>query len=273
MKKHLFRAACAALVLALLTAPSGVLAATSAEIKEEIAALEEEAYAISQRRDELKAQMEENAQQETDTLYRKSLIDQEMTLKQEEIANTTAQIEQYELLVAEKEAELEAARADEAALYSQYAERIRSMEENGAVTYWAILFKANSFSDLLGRMDMIMEISRADHTMMQELSAASEVIIAAEEELLASQDIVEEQRALLASQETELAAQSAEAEALIEELKAQGELLAEAEKAEEEALTEMYGEIAAKQEEYEVVNLRLQIHPISSIRNGRKKPR
>ena len=251
MKKHLFRAACAALVLALLTAPSGVLAATSAEIKEEIAALEEEAYAISQRRDELKAQMEENAQQETDTLYRKSLIDQEMTLKQEEIANTTAQIEQYELLVAEKEAELEAARADEAALYSQYAERIRSMEENGAVTYWAILFKANSFSDLLGRMDMIMEISRADHTMMQELSAASEVIIAAEEELLASQDIVEEQRALLASQEAELAAQSAEAEALIEELKAQGELLAEAEKAEEEALTEMYGEIAAKQEEYE----------------------
>ena len=251
MKKHFLRTAAALLALLLAVVPTQVSAATSAEIKEEIDALEEEAYAITLRREELQDEMEEVEWQEADTLYRKSLIDQDITILQEEIANTQAQIEQYELLVAEKEAELDAAREQENLLYEQYESRIRSMEENGGITYWSILFQASSFSDLLDRMDMIQEITRADQAMMVELNEASQVIVDAEEALLESQAAVEEQKAALALQEADLAAQSAEAQALIEELAAQGEVLAAAEKAEEEALYAMYEEIAEKQDEYE----------------------
>jgi len=251
MKKHFVRMAAALMALLLAVVPIHVSAATSAEIKEEIDELEEEAYAISLRREELQEEMDEVAWQEADTIYRKSLIDQDITILQEEIANTQAQIGQYELLVSEKEAELEAARDAEALLYSQYESRIRSMEENGNVTYWSILFQANSFSDLLDRMDMIQEITRADQAMMVELNAASQLIIDAEEELLESQAAVEEQKAVLALQQAELEVQSAEAQLLIDELAAQGEVLAAAEKAEEEALYDMYEEIAAKQDEYE----------------------
>jgi len=253
MKNHILRIASAALCLVLLfaAAPSDVYASTSAEIKEEIAELEAEAVEITERREDLQAQIAENAAMEDDTLYQKSLIDQEMTITQDEIANTQAQIEQYELLIAEKEAELDAAEENEAALYEQYADRIRSMEENGNVTYWSILFKASSFSDLLDRLDMIQEIARADQTMMTELNAASQVILEAQQSLEESQAIVEEQRALLAEQEAQLQAQSDEAQQLIDELVAQGEVLAELEQAEEDALLAMYAEIAEAQEQYE----------------------
>ena len=43
------------------------------------------------------------------------------------------------------------------------------MEENGNVSYWSILFKASSFSDLLDRIDMIREIASSDQEMMQQL--------------------------------------------------------------------------------------------------------
>ena len=37
------------------------------------------------------------------------------------------------------------------------------MEETGNISYWAILFGANSFSDLLDKIDVIQEIAKADH--------------------------------------------------------------------------------------------------------------
>ena len=40
-----------------------------------------------------------------------------------------------------------------------YQKRLRAMEENGDISYWAVLFQANSFSDLLGRIDMIREVA------------------------------------------------------------------------------------------------------------------
>ena len=253
MKKIVLRLTALAVSLVLLCAavPSVAFAATSAEIKEQIGELEAEAAAIADKRKDLQSQIAENAEQEEDTIYQKYLIDQEMTITREEIANTQAQIEQYEMLISEKEAELDAAEENEAALYARYEDRIRSMEENGNVTYWSILFKASSFSDLLDRLDMIQEIARADRAMMDELNAAAQQILLAQEELVESQNAVEEKRAVLAAQEAELQAQSDEAQALIDELVAQGELLAAAEQAEEDALYAMYAEIADAQKQYE----------------------
>jgi len=227
MKNHILRIASAALCLVLLfaAAPSDVYASTSAEIKEEIAELEAEAVEITERREDLQAQIAENAAMEDDTLYQKSLIDQEMTITQDEIANTQAQIEQYELLIAEKEAELDLAENNEEDLFFQYRERIRSMEEYGSVTYWSILFKASSFSDLLDRMDMIQEIARSDMAMMAELELASEEIRNAQVALEEAQALVEQEYSALALQEAELAAQSAEAQALIDGYAEEGVLL------------------------------------------------
>ena len=195
-----------------------VHAASSSEIQSQINDLQQQAGAISQKKADLQSQIDEKEYEQADMIYQKSVIDQEMTITQEEIANTTAQIEQYEQLIAEKESELEQAEENEAVLYEQYKDRLRAMEENGTVTYWSILFKANSFADLLDRLDMIQEMASADQAMMDSLAQPSEEIRVAREELENSQAAMEEQKALLTEQEATLAEQSAEAQVFIDQI-------------------------------------------------------
>ena len=60
--------------------------------------------------------------------------------------------------------------------YLALSARIRAMEKNSRISYWSVLFKANSFSDLLDRMNMVEEIAASDQRRLDELrSAAREV--------------------------------------------------------------------------------------------------
>ena len=207
------------------TLAMSVHAASSAEIQEIIDQLEEQSEEIAAEQESLAEQIANTDQLEADMIEQKALIDQEMTLKHQEIENTLATIDQYELLIAEKEAELDLAENNEEDLFLQYRDRIRSMEEYGSVTYWSIIFKASSFSDLLDRMDMIQEIARSDMAMMAELEAASEEIRSAQLALEEAQTLVEAEYAALSEQEAELAAKSAEAQALIDGYVEEGVLL------------------------------------------------
>lgn len=57
------------------------------------------------------------------------------------------------------------------------------MEEEGEVSYWEVLFKANSFSDLLDRLNMVEEIAASDKRRLQELSDAANKVEEAQAEL------------------------------------------------------------------------------------------
>lgn len=46
------------------------------------------------------------------------------------------------------------------------------MEERGNVSYWAVLFNANSFSDLLDQINAISEVMDYDNEVMDNLAAA-----------------------------------------------------------------------------------------------------
>ena len=56
---------------------------------------------------------------------------------------------------------------------ASYKLRIRTMEEEGTLSYWEVLFKANSFSDLLDRLNMVEEIAASDNRRLQELDEAT----------------------------------------------------------------------------------------------------
>ncbi|MBR0325845.1 MAG: hypothetical protein IIX11_06935, partial [Selenomonadales bacterium] len=58
-----------------------------------------------------------------------------------------------------------------------------AMEEEGEVSYWSVLFQANSFSDLLDRFNMVQEIAAADKRRLQELDEAAKEVAAAKESL------------------------------------------------------------------------------------------
>ena len=217
-KTHCLRILCA--LLALLTVfgmTSGLLAparaAQSQKILTELQKLREEQSGIQKKRTALSAEIAENKKQTQSVVEQKSDIDRQIELSNETIDNYNAQIQQYSLLIAEKQKELDEAELHETQLQEQYKARLRSMEETGTVSYWSILFKASSFSDLLDRVDMIHEIAKSDQLMMKKLSEATEAVQQSREEL--EQQQMQTARDELAAQEAQLEMQRAEADALL----------------------------------------------------------
>ena len=92
------------------------------------------------------------------------------------------------------------------------------MEERGKVSYWSVLFKAESFTDLLGRMDIVNEIMDADQAVIDQLQALQVEIEEKKASLEASKAEAEAAKADLVAKKTELDAQRKEAIALVNEI-------------------------------------------------------
>ncbi len=244
---------CAVLLLGLFS--TGILimvnAAGSASIKKELDALKNEAQEIINQGIALQKELDATASETQTTIEQKSAIDQQIHITEAEIANANAQIQQYSLLIAEKQSELEDALEKQDAMNRKYKARIRAMEESGKISYWSILFKANSFSDLLSRIDSIHEVAEADQRMMAEMEAMSQQIAADRLELEAELTAQQTAKELLAQKEEELLTQRAEADALLKELKVQSDNLSDeflANEAMEEAARQAVMELQAKYE-------------------------
>ena len=195
-----------------------VNAASSSEIKKELNGLRSQQAELKKEREALQAKIKEN-QSKTQTLVeKKSDIDQQISMTQASIDNLNEQVQQYSLLIANKQADLEASQAEEQRLNTQYKTRIRSMEETGSISYWAILFGANSFSDLLDKIDVIQEIAKADQLMMDKMKAVSEQIAAERAELEQQMADLDATRQELDQQEQDLEAQRAEQDTLLTEM-------------------------------------------------------
>ncbi len=260
MKKRNYLAAFLALLLAvpLLTEvlPARVSAASSSEIKKQIAALEEEKDEIDERIAEVRGQYEANENEILDIVSRKNAIDQEIQLLYEQVENINQQVASYSLLIADQQEDLDNAKQRLEELNQKNKERIRSMEEDGKLSYWSVLFKSNSFSDLLDRLQMIKEIAAADQRRLRELSDAAQTVQTAQDALTEEKASLEQTREALDAAELVLEARRAEADALLTELVAQGAefeaLLEESENLQEELMQEIaQAEKDLKEAEYQ----------------------
>lgn len=238
------------LTLILSLIPANVSAASSSEIKKQINQLKEDKKAIQAQMEEVQGQYEENENEILDTVNKKNTIDQEISLLFEQIELINKELSSYSLLIADKQDELDTAQARLGELNAKNKERIRAMEEDGSISYWAVLFKASSFSDLLDRLNMIEEIAASDQRRLKEMSAAAEEVEVAREALTAEKDELELAREELDATQATLEEKQAEAQELLNELIAHGEELTalfEGFELEEEALMD---EIAQKEKEY-----------------------
>ena len=236
------------LVLSLL--PTKAHAASSSEIRKQINQLKEEKAEIKDKIKEVQAEYQENENEIADIISRKNVIDQEIQLLYTQIENMNAQLSAYNILIADKQDELDAAEDRYTALSEENKIRIRAMEEEGAVTYWVVLFKANSFSDLLDRLNIVEEIAVSDNRRLKELGEAADLVVVAQEELMSEKDEMAIAKQELDAAEEEMAAKRQEADALIQELLTKADDL-EALEAEFEAQeAEFLTMIAQKEEEY-----------------------
>ena len=117
-----------------------------------------------------------------------------------------------------KAAELAETEAKEKAQYELFCKRVREMEEKGTVSYWSVLFKATSFSDLLGRLDIVNEIMDYDRQVIQDLQALQAEIEEKKTGLEASRADLVSVKAELETQKKQLSAQREEANKLVKEI-------------------------------------------------------
>lgn len=250
----------AVMILGLIMSVIPVASAeSSSEIRQQITELEALQAELEYEMSALEEQYQENEDEIANLVNQKMLIDQEIALMLTEIDVVNQQIAAYNMLIADMQDELDAAQAELDRLTEENRERIRAMEEEGSLSYWAVLFAANSFSDLLDRMNMVEEIAAADQRRLDEMNAAAEAVALAQQELETEKAALEATMAELDVLYAELEAKRAESDRLLQELLARGAeieaLFEEYEQLESELLTEIgileqeYNE--AKQREWE----------------------
>ncbi len=238
------------LTLLMSIIPTRASAASSSEIRKQINSLQQDRKDIKTQMADLKEQYEANSEEIADIIARKNIVDQEIGLLHQEVININEQISAYNVLIADSQEELDRAEERFEQLNEDCKTRIRAMEEEGTVSYWSVLFKANDFSDLLDRLNMVEEIAASDTRRLQELSDAAAQVESAKASLAGEKAELEVTRKDLETTQNELDAKRDELDALFAQLLQKAEeleLLQEDLEKEEEALL---AEIAQKEREY-----------------------
>jgi len=241
------------LIIGLIPTPAN--AYSSSEIRKQINELKKQKTEIEAQIKDVKEQYKENENEIADIVARKNVIDQEIGLLKAEILNINEQISSFNVLIADKQDELDHAEERYNTLNEENKLRIRAMEEDGSVSYWEVLFKANDFSDLLDRLNMVEEIAASDQRRLKELAEAAENVEIAQKELEQEKAELQVTKAELDATQEELDAKREEANALLQELLAKGEELEELEAQFQIQKTEFLDAIAAKEQEYNQAKL------------------
>lgn len=228
--------------------PQNAFAVTKAEIEQ----LKEESEELNVRIGDIQSQLEELSRQEFKTLAQKQLYDEQCALLSNQIAITESQISEYEELIVQAKKELDAAIAAEKAQHALMCTRVRSMEERGSISYLEILFDATSFSDFIGRLDLVKQIKRYDAEVIESYRERQQETIERQQELNALLDETESAKAELEVQKSELEAKRKEAEDLliiIENNEAEYQALLEELEEEDRILDEKISSAEAEYEE------------------------
>ena len=236
------------LILSLL--PTRASAASSSEIRKQINELKNQKKEIQAQIEDLKDQYQKNENEIADIVARKNIIDQEIGLLHAQITNITEQISAFSVLVADKQDELDNAQTRFEQMNEDCKVRIRAMEEEGSLTYWEVLFRATSFSNLLDRLNMVEEIAASDIRRLQELSDAADAVEVSRQELALEKEELDATKAELDATQAQLDEKREEADALIQELLSHAEELEELREQKEKEDEELMAHIAEMEQAY-----------------------
>lgn len=210
-------------------------------LEEQIAELESKKADLQAQREQLQAGLSEQSSKLDALISEKSVLEQEIFLLGQQEDTINEQISAYNLLIADKQEELDAAKAKLNDLQVQNRERIRAMEKDNGLSYWSVLFRASSFTELLDQMRMISQIHRGDQDCLDALEAASQEVEAATQALTTEREAAEATRQELTTTQAELEEKQKKSMETLEELLALGD---EYRKAIEETENNMDGILA-----------------------------
>ena len=238
-------------LLMLLPTLTMIVGSAGAVTQSEIDALKQEQAESQARQEELKEQLADAEAAQSAAKDKRNLLLEQLEAINDELDNINQQIAYYDAAIAEKESQRKEAEAKEAEQYELFCQRVRAMEEEGTVSYWSILFNAQSFSDLLDRLADVDAVMNYDNQIMEELTATREELERLQAELESAradeQAVKEQQEAKKAEQQAKVA----EAEAVLAELNANVEEVNRQLEEEDAAAAAIQDDIEKKQAELE----------------------
>ena len=253
IKKSLRSVFCARLAAAALAASLPAHAVSQAEIDD----LQKKLDALEQQAQEQQDVINDLTSQKARFITRKLALDNKIEINRQMIELIGEQIEIYDEIIAEKQAELDKALEKETAQTELLRSRIRAMEENSTYSYASFIFDSSSVTELLSRIGDVNDIMHYDKTLEEEYMAAREDVESIKksyEEARHEQELLQKE---LDTKQAELDAQVeaaytmiADIETLSDDAQAEYDAIAEEEAKAEETLQEAIRKRAAEQAKY-----------------------
>ena len=217
----------------------------------DIDALESQQAELESQMSSVQSQIDELEQQQNTALDQALLYQQQLGLLTQQVIDTQAVIDDYEVQIAETQVQLEAAQAEAEEYYQLFCERVRDTEEAGSISYWSILFDAASFSDLLDRINFVRDVVTYDNSVVDSLEAARQQVADTEAQLEQEKAAQETALAELESQQAAIEDASAKNEALLAEIQANQAVYADQLAALESENHDLEQNIITSKEEYQ----------------------
>jgi len=170
IKKSLRSVFCALLAAAALAASLPAYAVSQAEIDD----LQKKLDALEQQAQEQQDVINDLTSQKARFITRKLALDNKIEINRQMIELIGEQIEIYDEIIAEKQADLDKALEKETAQTELLRSRIRAMEENSTYSYASFIFDSSSVTELLSRIGDVNDIMHYDKTLEEEYMAARE---------------------------------------------------------------------------------------------------
>lgn len=253
IKKSLRSVFCALLAAAALAASLPAHAVSQAEIDD----LQKKLDALEQQAQEQQDVINDLTSQKARFITRKLALDNKIEINRQMIELIGEQIEIYDEIIAEKQAELDKALEKETTQTDLLRSRIRAMEENSTYSYASFIFDSSSVTELLSRIGDVNDIMHYDKTLEEEYMAAREDVESIKksyEEARHEQELLQKE---LDTKQAELDAQVeaaytmiADIETLSDDAQAEYDAIAEEEAKAEETLQEVIRKRAAEQAKY-----------------------
>ena len=250
LKKTLRSVVCALLAAVVFAASLPAYAVSQSEIDE----LQKKLDALEQQAQEQQDIINDLTSQKARFITRKLALDNKIEINRQMIELIGEQIEIYDEIIAEKQAELDKALEKETAQTELLRSRIRAMEENSSYSYASFIFDSSSVTELLSRIGDVNDIMHYDKALEEEYMAAREVVESIKksyEEVRHEQELLQKE---LDTKQAELDAQVeaaytmiADIETLSDDAQAEYDAIAEEEAKAEETLQEAIRKRAAEE--------------------------
>lgn len=165
--------------------------------------LSDQLQEVRDAQEKLEKQIEAIQSDKSKALEEKALLDRQNDKLRSEISLLQQQSDETQARITEltqKEQEQ----------YELFCRQVREEEERGTVSYWSVLFKASSFTDLLARMDFVNEVMDYDRQVISDLQTTRR-------QLTEDKAALEQQKSEMESSQTKLQQQVDAASTLIRE--------------------------------------------------------